>query len=109
MEEAAAGLDVRFHRLPAVEPLMDHKGPMEFISQAVELHAPPRSGGHATRRPRGEPWSHAAGRAEQQPKVRHRLPPAWRAAAMRGLSPPTSHTSRWPLLRPSTSHWLVWI
>ncbi|RCV09489.1 hypothetical protein SETIT_2G033400v2 [Setaria italica] len=39
-EEAAAGLDVRFHRLPAVEPPTDHEGPVEFISRTVELHEP---------------------------------------------------------------------
>ena len=38
-EEAAAGLDVRIHRLPAVEPPTDHAGSMEFISHVVELHA----------------------------------------------------------------------
>ena len=39
-EEAAAVLDVRIHRLPAVEPPTDHAGSMEFISQVVQLHAP---------------------------------------------------------------------
>ncbi|CAD6221190.1 unnamed protein product [Miscanthus lutarioriparius] len=39
-EEAAAGLDVRFQRLPAVEPPTDHAGPVEFISRVVQLHAP---------------------------------------------------------------------
>nr|CAB3451941.1 unnamed protein product [Digitaria exilis] len=42
-EEVAAGgggLDVRFHRLPAVDPPTDHQGPVEFISRVVELHAP---------------------------------------------------------------------
>ena len=39
-EEAAAGLDVRFHRLPAVKPPTDHAGPVEFISRVVQLHAP---------------------------------------------------------------------
>ncbi|RLN33574.1 hypothetical protein C2845_PM03G19970 [Panicum miliaceum] len=39
-EAAAAGLDVRFHRLPAVEPPTDHEGPVEFTSRAVELHVP---------------------------------------------------------------------
>ncbi|KAL6647055.1 hypothetical protein ACP70R_014492 [Stipagrostis hirtigluma subsp. patula] len=40
-EEAAAGaLDVRFLRLPAVEPPTDHTGPVEFISRLVQLHVP---------------------------------------------------------------------
>ncbi|XP_062188299.1 anthocyanidin 3-O-glucosyltransferase 2-like [Phragmites australis] len=38
--EEAAGLDVRFHRLPAVEPPTDHVGPVEFISRCVQLHLP---------------------------------------------------------------------
>uniref|UniRef100_A0A0A9GBH0 Uncharacterized protein n=1 Tax=Arundo donax TaxID=35708 RepID=A0A0A9GBH0_ARUDO len=37
---AAAGLDVRFHSLPAVEPPTDHAGPVEFISRVVQLHLP---------------------------------------------------------------------
>uniref|UniRef100_A0A0A9CQ86 Malvidin galactosylase UGT88C3 n=1 Tax=Arundo donax TaxID=35708 RepID=A0A0A9CQ86_ARUDO len=37
---AAAGLDVRFLRLPAVEPPTDHAGPVEFISRVVQLHLP---------------------------------------------------------------------
>jgi hypothetical protein len=39
-EAAATGLDVRFLRLPAVEPPTGHEGPVEFISRAVELHVP---------------------------------------------------------------------
>jgi hypothetical protein len=39
-QEAAGGLDVRFHRLPAVEPPTDSAGPVEFISRVVQLHAP---------------------------------------------------------------------
>ncbi|KAF8714099.1 hypothetical protein HU200_028100 [Digitaria exilis] len=37
---AAGDLDVRFQRLPAVDPPTDHQGPVEFISRVVELHAP---------------------------------------------------------------------
>ncbi|WVZ62188.1 hypothetical protein U9M48_011961 [Paspalum notatum var. saurae] len=39
-DAAAAGLDVRFHRLPAVELPADSEGPVEFCSRAVQLHAP---------------------------------------------------------------------
>jgi hypothetical protein len=39
-EETAAGLDVRFHRLPGVEAPAGCAGPVEFISRVVELHAP---------------------------------------------------------------------
>ena len=38
--EAASGLDIRFHRLPAVEPPADAAGVEEFISRYVQLHAP---------------------------------------------------------------------
>ncbi|TVU04079.1 hypothetical protein EJB05_50370, partial [Eragrostis curvula] len=39
-EEGRGGGDVRFHRLPAVEPPTDHQGPVEFASRVVRLHAP---------------------------------------------------------------------
>ncbi|XP_062187326.1 anthocyanidin 3-O-glucosyltransferase 2-like [Phragmites australis] len=38
--EAASGLDIRFHRLPAVEPPADAGGVEEFIARYVQLHAP---------------------------------------------------------------------
>jgi hypothetical protein len=38
--EAASGLDIRFHRLPAVTPPKDAAGVEEFIARYVDLHAP---------------------------------------------------------------------
>ncbi|KAL5196676.1 hypothetical protein ABZP36_000188 [Zizania latifolia] len=38
--EAASGLDIRFHRLPAVEPPADAAGVEEFIARYIQLHAP---------------------------------------------------------------------
>jgi len=38
--EAASGLDIRFHRLPAVEPPADAVGVEEFIARYIGLHAP---------------------------------------------------------------------
>ncbi|KAF0899740.1 hypothetical protein E2562_024067 [Oryza meyeriana var. granulata] len=38
--EAASGLDIRFHRLPAVEPPADAVGVEEFIARYIQLHAP---------------------------------------------------------------------
>jgi len=38
--EAASGLDIRFHRLPAVEPPTDAVGVEEFIARYIQLHAP---------------------------------------------------------------------
>ncbi|XP_003563057.1 anthocyanidin 3-O-glucosyltransferase 2 [Brachypodium distachyon] len=38
--EAASGLDIRIHRLPAVEPPADAAGVEEFIARYIELHAP---------------------------------------------------------------------
>ncbi|KAM0858912.1 hypothetical protein ACQ4PT_047540 [Festuca glaucescens] len=38
--EAASGLDIRFHRLPAVEPPTDAAGVEEFIARYIQLHAP---------------------------------------------------------------------
>jgi hypothetical protein len=38
--EAASGLDIRFHRLPAVEPPADAGGVEEFIARHIQLHAP---------------------------------------------------------------------
>ncbi|KAG0545032.1 hypothetical protein BDA96_02G327200 [Sorghum bicolor] len=38
--EEASGLDIRFVRLPAVEPPMDSRGIEEFVSRLVQLHAP---------------------------------------------------------------------
>ncbi|KAJ1288046.1 hypothetical protein BS78_02G058600 [Paspalum vaginatum] len=39
-DAAATGPDIRFHRLPAVDPPADSGGPVEFCSRAVQLHAP---------------------------------------------------------------------
>ncbi|VAI11886.1 unnamed protein product [Triticum turgidum subsp. durum] len=38
--EAASGLDIRFHRLPAVQPPADAAGVEEFIARYIQLHAP---------------------------------------------------------------------
>ncbi|CAD6223732.1 unnamed protein product [Miscanthus lutarioriparius] len=38
--EEASGLDIRFVRLPAVEPPTDSRGIEEFVSRLVQLHAP---------------------------------------------------------------------
>ncbi|CAD6217971.1 unnamed protein product [Miscanthus lutarioriparius] len=38
--EAASGLDIRFHRLPAVEAPSDAVGVEEFIARYIGLHAP---------------------------------------------------------------------
>ncbi|CAN6175499.1 unnamed protein product [Urochloa humidicola] len=38
--EAASGLDIRFHRLPAVDPPADAVGVEEFIARYLSLHAP---------------------------------------------------------------------
>nr|CAB3458031.1 unnamed protein product [Digitaria exilis] len=38
--EAASGLDIRFHRLPAVDPPSDAVGVEEFIARYIALHAP---------------------------------------------------------------------
>uniref|UniRef100_A0A0E0AKA1 Glycosyltransferase n=1 Tax=Oryza glumipatula TaxID=40148 RepID=A0A0E0AKA1_9ORYZ len=38
--EAASGLDIRFHRLPAVDPPADAAGVEEFIARYIHLHAP---------------------------------------------------------------------
>uniref|UniRef100_A0A0A9B007 Malvidin galactosylase UGT88C3 n=1 Tax=Arundo donax TaxID=35708 RepID=A0A0A9B007_ARUDO len=38
--EEAAGLDLRFHHVPSVEPPTDHSGIEEFISRYMQLYAP---------------------------------------------------------------------
>ena len=38
--EAASGLDIRFHRLPAVDPPADAAGVEDFIARYIQLHAP---------------------------------------------------------------------
>jgi hypothetical protein len=38
--EEASGLDIRFVRLPAVDPPTDSRGIEEFVSRLVQLHAP---------------------------------------------------------------------
>ncbi|KAF8669515.1 hypothetical protein HU200_051318 [Digitaria exilis] len=38
--EAASGLDIRFHRLPAADPPSDAVGVEEFIARYIALHAP---------------------------------------------------------------------
>lgn len=38
--EAASGLDIRFHRLPAVDLPSDAAGVEEFIARYIQLHAP---------------------------------------------------------------------
>ncbi|GJN10273.1 hypothetical protein PR202_ga28352 [Eleusine coracana subsp. coracana] len=38
--EEEAHVNVRFLRLPAVEPPTDHQGPVEFVSRVVRLHLP---------------------------------------------------------------------